>query len=168
MKTEWLTPQTAIGSTLPCGAKVVDAFSSRGGDIAVTFDREPKGGKWGRGFYNYNSCGRHWRGDLPDLTPAAKPAGVFVTREMLAEVYGGADRMGLNALADALGIPPDPPKKAPWEAAYEAWWAAQEPGAPDSDDVWKAAVEWCLYELRHDVPTHFAYLYRRRIMGDEA
>lgn len=43
-ETNWLTPETAIGATLPCGAKVVRAALDDDGDIQVWFDQPPVDG----------------------------------------------------------------------------------------------------------------------------
>jgi hypothetical protein len=68
----WLTPETAIGCTLPCGAKVVEAWDGKDGGTAVNFDRPPSGGidvdKFGRCF---RADGRHYTDGLPNLIPAA-------------------------------------------------------------------------------------------------
>lgn len=65
------TPETIIGATLPCGAKVVSArWFDRNidDDIVATFDREPYGRKISEGFC-FKPDGKHYRGELPDLTP---------------------------------------------------------------------------------------------------
>jgi len=68
----WLTPETAIGCTLPCGAKVVEAWDGKDGGTAVNFDRPPSGGidgdKFGRCF---KADGRHYNDGLFNLIPAA-------------------------------------------------------------------------------------------------
>jgi hypothetical protein len=62
-----------------------------------------------------------------------------------------------DALCNALGVEV-PAKRAPWEVAYEAWWAANDAGCPER--VWQAAVEWCVEQIngqRYGAtnPTHY-------------
>ena len=101
----WLTPETAYGATLPCGATVVRA-EPRGdvGNVACWFDRSVKGYV----VWHLHADGSHVTGDLPNLTPppAQPEPGVMVTREMLAEAMAGLrvdHHMTADTLADALG-----------------------------------------------------------------
>jgi hypothetical protein len=176
--TDWLTPETAIGCKLPCGATVVTAYRKNDGDIAVTFDRGP-GRHHYKGSYSFKPNGSHYKGLMPNLIPPTPQSGVMVTREALGAALIAAVRdtpfgeQLLPYLADALGIPPDPPKVAPWEAAYEAWQDTPGDGRYLTRDTWQAAVEWCVRQIdEHKRITLGADdiavldLTRRRIMGD--
>jgi hypothetical protein len=85
-------------------------------------------------------------------------------REALARVPcpGWEDR-----IADALGVPPEPPKQAPWKAAYEAWQDGRMQDLP-LYCAWQAAVEWCVEQIDATDYTAepFKVTLRRRIMGE--
>jgi hypothetical protein len=107
---------------------------------------------------------------LPDLIPPAPPVaqdGVMVTRAMLAEAMAKLPFRNVTSaeLADALGIPPEPPKVAPWEAAWLAWYDEQQ-GRPDPGNAWQAAVEWCVGQIADDENHLAAERICRRIMGE--
>lgn len=175
--TNWLTPETAMGATLPCGAKVerVEICPEIADEVTVYFDRVPIGGGGGDQpkIRQFSLDGSHVYGDLPNLTPppAQPEPGVMVTREMLRKAIGslpdGVDN-SIDALADALGLPPEPPKVAPWEEAYEAL----SKGGPLYDEraTFKAGVEWAMTEacnaMGFAAGAHGEI--RRRIMGDQA
>lgn len=108
------------------------------------------------------------------LTPITKdgfsneqPEGVWVTREMLVRLYGS---MLGNRTADELGIPPDPPKVAPWEEAYRKWGYANEENATPWK-AWKAGVMFAMEQvegLRDEDSDYMSYrLIRNRIMGEQ-
>jgi broad specificity phosphatase PhoE len=64
-----------------------------------------------------------------------------------------ADTMGraeatVNALIAALGIPPAPPKVAPWEAAFREWESLGMTDAPHWA-AWKAA--WAACEQHYNI-----------------
>lgn len=175
----WLTPETAIGARLPCGATVVKARARGGGLVVVDFDRPPAGTE--RDVYAgrvFDANGRHEFRELPNLIPPnPKQAGVYVTRQSF--VRAGCEIEGITAvalvrLADALGIPPEPPKQAPWEAAYEAWdkdLAAKGAGKPFPREAWQAGMSWAVTEACDAVniggPNYsMEQTIRRRIMGD--
>jgi hypothetical protein len=164
----WLTPETAIGATLPCGAKVVRAEWHRE-RIVVDFDHPPSGSFGPRFNRSFKANGEHTLGELPNLTPPQPTeAGVMVTREALREALG---TMGMAAwtdsTADALGIPPAAPVKAPWEVAYEAWYAENTSASRSYQAAWQAAVEWTMTEacnaMGFAAGAHGEI--RRRIMG---
>jgi hypothetical protein len=225
---DWLTPETAIGARLPCGATVARATVAHDGAIGVEFDREPlmKNGvpAGSKGAWWFHPNGKAL-GLFPDFTPpvaAPQPEGVYVTRQMLAPVVqaltnatkrlcvhptetndakqlvincdkglahvvraleaidalgippapaaepqpegvwvtrealfaaivsvGGLYAKPMYALADALGMPPAPPKVAPSEAAYEAWVNSLPDVYPRS--AWQAA--WAACEQHYNIET---------------
>lgn len=114
-----------------------------------------------------------------------QPDGVLVTRESLLAAVdqigaiwehnaaGGIERarkVFAPALATALGIPPEPQKQAPWEAACHAW-MLNAPDDPTVVSIWQAAVDWCVAQMEvvvEDGPslTPLIENIRRRIMGE--
>ncbi len=206
---DWLTPETAIGARLPCGATVEAAeWWERHKSVRVWFDREAetRGGGKAYGGWVFDLRGGNLDGAtpgiLPDLIPPApaaepriggdavrvnfsapaaepQPDGVWVTRAMLADALKTmTDGFNCHSLADALGIPPEPPKVAPWEAAYEAHYAEQQ--TTTTHLAWHAAVEWFDTEAKGERygatrPTEYNRGWndaidaiRRRIKGDDA
>jgi hypothetical protein len=97
--------------------------------------------------------------------------------QLLAKAADTMDRAEatVNALIAALGIPPAPPKQAPWEAAFREWEKSGEDAA-DYQEVWQEAVKWFMGEAEKcKLPgVVFGEQYfsldtlRRNIMGDEA
>jgi hypothetical protein len=176
----WLTPETAIGCRLPCGA-TVESVAHIGSGLKdpwlnLDFDRKPKG------IDGHDECqkartflsdGSHEMGTLPNLIPPtpAQP-GVMVTREAAVRA---AMKMGLSpptagAFADALGIPPDPPKVAPWEKAFADW---HNGNAEErlSKIAFEAGVMFAVGQIGNsaDIRAQVALEgARRRIMGDQA
>ena len=75
--------------------------------------------------------------------------------QFLAKAADTMDRAEatVNALIAALGIPPAPPKVAPWEAAYDDW-LQTAPTLPGCHMTWIAA--WAACEQHYN------------IMGDDA
>jgi len=165
--TNWLTPETAIGARLPCGATVVRArWNVPPASVLVDFDRSPlseDGSKvTSRDRWAFRKDGSAC-GLFSSLIPPAPPVaqdGVMVTREMLAEAMTKLSFRNVTSaeLADALGIPPEPPKVAPWEAAaarlsgwgddlaaYKAW--SKRGPLYDERGTWQAAVEWCVGQI---------------------
>jgi hypothetical protein len=148
---DWLTPETAIGCRLPCGATVERAMAhdKHLGCVCVDFDRAPAGLPDNRRLARmFHADGSHFWGDLPDLIrpeAPAQPAGAWVTWEgffaaMNANGYGG---VGLANAAEALGIPRPVPKVAPWEEAYEAWAGLDALPIHSRKDAWQAAWKAC-------------------------
>jgi hypothetical protein len=174
MTDNWLTPETAIGCRLPCGATVLEAFlNGPVARICVNFDRNPMmiSGRmaFGPNGWHFDPDGGDMDGVFPNLIPPtpAQP-GVMVTREAAVRA---AMKMGLSpptagAFADALGIPPDPPKVAPWWAAYDAWNNSAEGRKLMRRDIWQAAVEWCVAQV--DAEYGRSTAVHHRIMGDQA
>jgi hypothetical protein len=116
----------------------------------IQFDRRPQG------FYRldgwvYQPDGTQAGKTLPDLIPptaATDKPGVFVTREALTIAWLSQNHRHADSLADALGIPPDPLKVVPWEAAYEAWIGSENPSGDYSKrGAWQAAVKWCVAQV---------------------
>lgn len=169
---DWLTPETAIGCKLPCGATVVKARKDSDGVVVVSFDREPQ--KPGD-IFQFDTVflrnGRHYAETLPNLIPPPPTDGVLVTREMLREKLRLNEAM-TSEIADALGLPPDPPKVAPWEEAFDRWPGATSiEGAPRQG--FEAGAMWALGEACDAVniggPNYaIETAIRRRIMGNDA
>jgi hypothetical protein len=177
-ETNWLTPETAIGATLPCGAKVVRShqyihdFSSKTGYLfVVDFDRAPEGKQTADGWLTRSDGSNHY-GSLPDLTPAASTpqpithAAILAAVERLPEHLDGNAAIA-DALCNALGVEV-PVKQAPWEVAFAAWdWRGCKLTVKGG---WQAAVEWCVEQIAdvhgftpHDVRDTIL----RRIIGQE-
>jgi hypothetical protein len=99
---------------------------------------------------------------------AAPADGVMVTREKFVAMMRAETPMHVNtihSLADALGIPPDPPKLKPWEAAYEAW--AREQGSGSiAKKPFEAGVMFALNEALEVTFTDAQGIISRRILGD--
>lgn len=183
---DWLTPETAIGARLPCGATVVGAYLTADG-VTVNFDRDPQNDKArvtaGRTGRTFNKDGSHELGYLPDLIPPApaQPDGVWVTREAALRIIEDLAPACLSPqpqivkerrtlmlrFADALGIPPEPPKVAPWEAAYEAW-LAEQATYPTREKAVRWAIEWCVGQIGEELSRSSSVRERltARIMGD--
>jgi hypothetical protein len=172
----WLTPETAIGATLPCGAKVVRAALDDDGDIQVWFDQPPVDGagrqshRCGQWYFKPDGTGDCFpplirAADMtidwsrPIVTNAGKPARVQAmidTPQPIthAAIVAAVERLpehldGPAAIADALCVQLGvevPEKRAPWEVAYEAW---RLPGKSDAvhERVWRAAVEWFVEQI---------------------
>jgi hypothetical protein len=192
---DWLTPETAIGARLPCGAVVKKAEKpDSDGDIPVWFDCIPKDGQHKTGPYLFRPNGAHYAGELPNLIPPTpQPTTIFMANKALdvtnpatraaivaavvsvsdAVAHESAEQIG-HRIADKLGCSPDAPTLAPWEAAYEAWiepWRLADDVA--SRDAWKAAVEWQFGIVMEHVAglsggVTLAQILRTRIMGDDA
>jgi len=170
MTTTWLTPETAIGCTLPCGAKVVRARRYKDGDIAVTFDSPPISDT---GLQTHLCGWWYFRADgtgdcFPPLIPAAPtPQPINVVRERVrdsevqhpithAAILAAVERLpehldGPAAIAEhlckELGVEV-PVKRPPWEAAYTEW--ARRPDAcVKLDLVWQAS--WAACEAHHGI-----------------
>jgi hypothetical protein len=169
----WLTPETAIGCTLSCGAKVVRASWGDEGRVDVDFDRAPAGTETeiyeGRVFHRNGS---HAYDRLPDLIPAAPTpqpithAAILAAVERLPEHLDGPAAIA-DALCNALGVDV-PEKRAPWEVAY-----FEATGKEPDSDV-EGIVEWCVEQIDNELPecsSEFAGVVRRelhrRIMGDK-
>jgi hypothetical protein len=165
--TNWLTPETAIGCRLPCGAVVVRAANAGTNCVRIGFDRTPKNGMGDKGSYSFCLNGSHYYGTLPNLIPPTPAqAGVFVTREALRNAMGAQiAEWNADGVAQALGIPPDPPKVAPWEKAFADW---HSDGHEERicKQAWKAAVEWCVGQVEAEYGRSTAV--HHRIMGDQA
>ena len=174
---DWLTPETAIGARLPCGATVVSAewlghlcFNRR--VVTVDFDKAPKG-RLAQSGWLFFTDGVNYRNVIADLIPPApvappQPEGVYVTREAWDSAIKKLDEdWSWRELEVALGVPPAPPKVAPWEAAYEAWQDKNDCDDPRSS--WIAAVEWCVGQANEEfLLPEIKQGFRRRITGDDA
>jgi hypothetical protein len=171
---DWLTPETALGARLPCGATVIEAEEHQCADrvlaVRVDFDRPPAHDKHDRrNGWLYTPDGKNYYSGTPDLIPAAQrtepqPKGVFVTREMLeAAIIQAGLPFGHAELAAALGIAPPPPR--PWETAFEAWLEGKWSDAHWPRDIWQGAVEYVLREAEGCGHASYEAL-RARIMGD--
>jgi hypothetical protein len=168
----WLTPQTAIGCTLPCGAKVVRAETiGERGNIFVYFDRAHNGWRKNDRF-EYAPSGKHAYNGLPNLIPAAPTpqpithAAILAAVETLPEHAGPAE--AADHIARAIGVDV-PVKRAPWEVAYEAWNASFTVWQPQPK-VWQAAVEWCVEQINQSAgvnPDDLRFTIRRAIMGQD-
>ena len=182
MSDNWLTPETAIGCRLPCGAVVEKAewTESAKESVTVFFDRVPAVDKCNslpeKRVFKRDGC--HWFGKLPNLIPPtpAQPR-VFVTREAWQSAIKNLDaEWTFRDLERALGIPPGPPKVEPWQEAYEAWSVpAFKDGRAGHKQVWQAAVEWCVEQIEaveartwNSAKLEALLELRRRIMGDQA
>ena len=174
---DWLTPKTVIGARLPCGATVVSAewlghlcFNRR--VVTVDFDKAPKG-RLAQSGWLFFTDGVNYRNVIADLIPPApvappQPEGVYVTREAWDSAIKKLDEdWSWRELEVALGVPPAPPKVAPWEAAYEAWQDKNDCDDPRSS--WIAAVEWCVGQANEEfLLPEIKQGFRRRITGDDA
>jgi len=178
---DWDKPLIAMPSGKP--ARVLDGPDNNGyRRVAADFGK-------GDNCYALRSDGRLWAGSIsyficnampdevlahPDVwpewqawaqkqSPPAHPDGVLVTREKARKV---AEMLTISpaTMFDALGMPPEPPKQAPWEVAYEAW-ARDWGGALPERGIWRAAVDWCVVELEKH--TGCDVELRSRIMGKE-
>ena len=180
MTDNWLTPETAIGCRLPCGAVVVDVYRIwSNGCLTLKFNRAPApdDGVCEADMRVFRANGSHRWGTLPNLIPPTPAqAGVFVTREGLLaavrEAIGDAPDTA-NDIADALGIPPDPPKVAPWEVAYEAWRMQQNAFTGSLEDAFEAGVMFAVGQIEavaaptcNSAKMEALLELRRRIMGD--
>jgi hypothetical protein len=78
-----------------------------------------------------------------------EPDGVYVTREAWDSAIKKLDEdWSWRELEVALGMPPAPPKVAPWEAAFREWEALGMTDAPHWA-VWKAA--WAACEQHYNI-----------------
>jgi hypothetical protein len=135
-------------------------------------DTWPQWQDWARQEQGISEGMARLQGDLTRHTDE----GVFVTWE---DVTTAARLMCVEAttLAAALGVPPEPPKFAPWEAAYEAW-AGEQGSGGIAKAPWQAAVQWCVGQMSATVVVcdansgkhvqRYATEFRRKIMGDDA
>lgn len=154
-ETNWLTPETAIGATLPCGARVVRSrpYVDDNGDILDTpvivhFDSPPIDDT---GFQSRMRGPWYFKTDgTGDCFPPLTPAGPVTHESILASIKAASTPQpithaailaavellqceqphlsGPAEYADALCAQLGvevPVKRAPWEAAYKAWQAAR-------------------------------------------
>lgn len=105
---DWLTPETAIGCKLPCGATVVGARGPECAVLGLMFDREPldvlghRAGKKGPWWFNADGTAR---GLFPDLIPPAPQSrGVLVTREALRKAYDDCISRGAGCAAELIAL----------------------------------------------------------------
>jgi hypothetical protein len=122
--TNWLTPETAIGARLPCGAVVKEATTpDLEGDMALDFDRVPAGGKRGRSGYCYSPNGSHYRRALPDRADDRSD--------------GARDRAGSCPLIPARAALPIAcvDRGRAWQAAAHSLTALQESGQAKGDRI---------------------------------
>jgi hypothetical protein len=109
------TPETILGATLPCGAKVVEAqyASSPANEIIVDFDRPPEQGDDKGHSYYFSVYGKHVYNYLPDLIPPelamtlrdqfamAALAGICTNRENAPYLISNAASVAYR-IADAM------------------------------------------------------------------
>lgn len=102
-------------------------------------------------------------------------------QKTMSEVRKVAEAIGWSAEtlqraweAAGIAIVADPPSVPPWRAAYADWIKGREHDVLREEDVWKAAVDWCVLWIRDGTDERLAteskaYLAldkaRRRIMG---
>jgi hypothetical protein len=158
----WLTPETAIGARLPCGATVVLAeWSKRRSDcVWCMFDDYQEN--------HFHSDGRwEFRPETGNLIPPSQPAEPAHTEEQILQAAREAAARAYDALVrrgDARVIrdgayDPAPavqsalimaregvaallpkPQPEPWRAAYEAWASEQGHGSV-AIEPWRAGWE---------------------------
>jgi hypothetical protein len=165
---DWLTPETAIGRKLPCGATVVRAewYCSSRRLVECCFDRTlDDDSDWNV----FHSDGSDWHsGERYCLIPPSQPAEPAYTEEQLlqaareaaARVYetwghiqsaaglrsGKYDdnfsvQSALTVAREGVAALLPKPQPEPWRVAYEAFISGREQDAIPEADVWRAAYE---------------------------
>lgn len=102
-------------------------------------------------------------------------------QKTMSEVRKVAEAIGWSAEtlqraweAAGIAIAVDAPPLPPWRAAYADWMKGREHDVLREEDVWKAAVDWCVGQINFYAasPPHGGIAtkvaIRRRITGDDA
>jgi hypothetical protein len=90
-------------------------------------------------------------------------AAILAAVQTLPEHAGPAE--AAEHIARAIGVEV-PVKAAPWEVAFDAWFASADYSAGQRP-TWQAAVEWCVGQADYELSTSDFVNVRRRIMGEQ-